>query len=141
MAINDGDVVHVHYTGKHEDGTVFDSSEGRDPLQFEVGAGMVIPGFENAVRGKEVGDKTSIVIPPEEGYGPRHEEAISKFPRETLQGIDPEIGLTLGLQDDQGNHHAATIVDLDDKEVTLDFNHFLAGKTLHFEIEIVGLGA
>lgn len=140
MAIENGDTVTVHYTGKLEDGKVFDTSEGRDPLTFEMGAGQLIPGFENALAGKEVGDKVTATVPPEEGYGTRNEELVQDMPRDRVQGADLEVGQVLGLETEDGNAYQAQVVDLDDETVKLDFNHFLAGKELTFEIEVVAVG-
>lgn len=139
MAIEEGNTVSVHYTGKLESGDVFDSSEGRDPLTFTVGGGQLIKGFDNAVRGKAVGDKVTAVIPPEEGYGPTNPEMVQQIPLERVQGADVKIGQVLGLEDNNGNPFQATVTAMDDENVTLDFNHFLAGKTLTFEIEIVSV--
>lgn len=139
MAIETGNTVSVHYTGKLEDGTVFDSSEGRDPLTFEVGSGQLIPGFDRAVIGKDVGETTTATIAPEEGYGERDPERVLEIKKEQLTGVDPEPGQVLGLQDDQGNSHQATVAEVGDETVKLDFNHFLAGKTLQFEIEVVSV--
>lgn len=139
MAIEEGNTVSVHYTGKLEDGQVFDSSEGRDPLTFTVGGGQLIKGFDNAVRGKETGDKVTAVIPPEEGYGATNPEMVQTMPTERLQGAEVAVGQVLGLEDAQGNPFQATVTDLNEETVTLDFNHFLAGKTLTFEIEIVSV--
>ena len=141
MAIEQGNTVSVHYTGKLEDGTVFDSSEGRDPLVFEVGSGQLIPGFDNGVVGMNEGDKTTLTIAPEEGYGVRDEERVLEITRDQLTGVDPEIGQVLGLTDDQGNPHQASVVGVSESHVKLDFNHFLAGKTLLFDIEIVNVSS
>lgn len=137
MTINDGDTVTVHYTGRLEDGTVFDTSEGRDPLSFEMGAGRLIPGFEKAVDGKDVGDKVTATIPAEEAYGPHDPALVQEMDRERVQGTELELGQVLGLETEDGNAYQATVVGLTDDMVTLDFNHFLAGKTLIFEIEVV----
>ncbi len=137
MAIKEGDTVAVHYTGKLPDGQVFDSSEGRDPLEFTVGAGQLIAGFDNAVRGKEIGDKTTVEIPPEEGYGHADPERVQTIPREMLDADNLEEGQVLGLQTPDGQALQATVQSLDEATVTLDFNHFLAGKTLTFDIEVV----
>jgi peptidylprolyl isomerase len=140
MAIQDGDTVTVHYTGKLEDGQVFDSSEGRDPLTFEVGSGMLIAGFESAIKGKGVGDKVTATVPPEEGYGTREPNLVQKMPRDRIQGTDLEVGQVLGLETEDGKSYQAQVMELNDAEVTLDFNHFLAGKTLQFDIEVVAVG-
>lgn len=139
MAIEEGNTVSVHYTGKLESGDVFDSSEGRDPLTFTVGGGQLIKGFDNAVRGKEVGDKITATIPPAEGYGESNPEMVQTIPAERVQGADVKVGQVLGLEDNNGNPFQATVTDMNDETVTLDFNHFLAGKTLVFEIEIVSV--
>ncbi len=139
MAIAVGDTVSVHYTGKLADGNVFDSSEGRDPLTFEVGSGQLIAGFDQAVLGKEVGDKVSVEIPPEEGYGTHDPNMIQDLPRDRIQGVDLELNQVLGLEDDQGRPFQAQVVGLTDDVVKLDFNHFLAGKTLTFDIEVVSV--
>lgn len=139
MAIEPGNTVQVHYTGKLEDGTVFDTSEGRDPLTFKVGSGQLIPGFDQAVVGKDVGETTTATIPPEEGYGERDPARILEIQKEQLTGVDPEVGQVLGLQDEQGNSHQATVAEVGDETVKLDFNHFLAGQTLVFEIEVVAV--
>lgn len=141
MSIKDGDRVSVHYTGRLESGEVFDSSEGRDPLTFTVGSGELIPGFDRGVIGKTVGDKTEVTCAPEEAYGPRDETRIMQLERERLQNIEPEVGQYLGLEDDQGNPHQASVTEVTDTHVTLDFNHFLAGKTLIFTIEVVSVEA
>ncbi len=137
MAIKEGDTVAVHYTGKLPDGQVFDTSEGRDPLEFTVGAGQLIAGFDKAVRGKEVGEKTTVEIPPEEGYGQADPERIQTIPREMLDADGLEEGQVLGLQTPDGQALQATVQAVNEETVTLDFNHFLAGKTLTFDIEVV----
>ncbi len=139
MAIEQGNTVSVHYTGKLEDGTIFDSSAGRDPLTFEAGAGQLIPGFDKGVLGMEVGDTKTLEIPAEDGYGPRDEERMLEITRDQLTGVDPEVGQVLGLTDDNGNPHQATVAGVTETHVKLDFNHFLAGKTLFFDIEIVSI--
>ena len=139
MAIENGDTVQVHYTGRLEDGHVFDSSEGRGPLEFKVGAGQVIPGFDQAVAGQDVGAKTTVEVPPEQGYGPHDPNMVQTLDRARVQGEGFEEGQVLGLQDDEGRPFQATVVGLDDDKITLDFNHFLAGKTLVFDIEVVGV--
>lgn len=137
MAITEGDRVAVHYTGRLEDGQVFDTSEGRGPLEFTVGAGELIAGFDNAVRGLDVGEKTTIEIPPEEAYGARDPERVQEVPKEMLDAPDLEEGQVIGLQTPDGQQLQATVLKLDEEKITLDFNHFLAGKTLRFDIEVV----
>lgn len=139
MPARSGDTVTVHYRGTLEDGTVFDSSEGRAPLLFTLGAGDVISGFEAAVIGLEVGEKAVATIPPEEAYGPRHEEAVQEVPIDLFGEAAPDIGDVVSVIADDGSQLAATVAAISDDlmTVTLDFNHPLAGRTLTFEIELV----
>ena len=138
MAIKKGDTVFVHYTGTLDDGSEFDSSRSRDPLEFVIGAGMVISGFEDAALGKKKGDKVSVSIPPEKAYGERSEEMLLVIPRSELprQIADPAPGMWLQLDTEQGDMDVL-ISRVTDTEVTLDGNHPLAGETLHFTMEIV----
>ena len=134
----EGDKVKVHYTGKLEDGTVFDTSENRPPLEFEIGKGNVIPGFEQGVVGMELNDKKTVTIPADSAYGQRRDELsveVSKgdFPPD----IDPNIGQQLQIKRPDGNVIDVTITNVDGDKVTLDANHPLAGKTLVFDIELV----
>lgn len=136
-----GDAVTVHYRGSLADGSEFDSSQGREPLLFTLGAGDVIPGFEAAVLGLEVGDKTTVVIPPEEAYGPRYEEAVQVVPIDAFGEGAPEVGaiITVIAEDDSRMSATVTAISEDLMDVTLDFNHPLAGEELTFEIELVGI--
>ncbi|MEM1127536.1 MAG: peptidylprolyl isomerase [Bacteroidota bacterium] len=139
--VKEGDTVSVHYTGRLEDGTVFDSSSGRDPLQFTVGGGQVIAGFESAVLGMEVGQTKEQHIPVDEAYGPHRDEMVLDVGREQLPpDMTPEVGqqLQLGLQD--GGAVPVTIVEVTDEAVKLDGNHPLAGQPLIFDIELVEIG-
>ncbi|WP_339749911.1 peptidylprolyl isomerase [uncultured Rubinisphaera sp.] len=137
-AAKSGDTVRIHYTGKLEDGTQFDSSEGRDPLEFALGSGNVIPGFENAVEGMAVGDKKSVTIPPEEAYGPRHEQLIQDVPRNRLpDGITPTVGMELQSQNENGQVMQFSVTAVDEESITVDGNHPLAGKALSFDVELV----
>ena len=139
--IKTGDTISVDYTGKLENGDVFDSSEGRSPLKFTVGAGMLIKGFDQAVIGMKKGDKKSVTIPPEEGYGPRNEEHYIDIPRDQIPAEIPlEIGLQLELQDPSGRPVPALVSEITDESVRMDINHFLAGKTLVFDISIAETG-
>lgn len=136
--VQEGDEIKVHYTGKLEDGTVFDSSRERDPLQFKVGSGMMIKGFDEAVRGMEIGDSKTANIKSEEAYGERNDQMIitltkDKFP----ENIDPEEGQQLSMQSQQGQPIPVVVTKVEEDEVTLDANHPLAGKDLVFDIEIV----
>jgi peptidylprolyl isomerase len=138
MSIKNGDTVFVHYTGRLDDGTQFDSSEGREPLEFVVGSGMTIPGFEAAVLGREKGDKVSVSIPPEQGYGLPNEEMKIIVPRSEIPShIKPEAGMLLQITLEQGELDVA-VSRVTDEEIELDGNHPLAGKTLNMDIEIVG---
>jgi len=153
--VQKGDKIRVHYTGKFEDGTVFDSSEAcmhhghdhegehhhhhnHDPLEVEVGAGYVIPGFDNALVGMKIGDKKTVTITPDEGYGHPMEQMIIKvkidqFPAEPI----PEVGMDLELSGQDGSVIPATITHIEGEDVTIDANHPLAGKTLIFDLSLV----
>ncbi|MBE0592737.1 MAG: peptidylprolyl isomerase [Gemmatimonadales bacterium] len=131
-----GDTVKVHYTGTLDDGTVFDSSAGRDPIEFTIGSETVIPGFENAVVGLAVGDKTTVVIGAEDAYGPRSDEKILVVDRSWLPAEpEPSVGMMLQGQSPEGVV-MFTITGVEDEKVTLDGNHPLAGKQLTFDIEL-----
>ena len=137
MAIKQGDTVFVHYTGTLEDGTEFDSSDGREPLEFVMGGGMILPGFEKAVQGKEVGDKVSVSIAPEDAYGEHNDEMVIIVPRsEVPDHIEPEEGMMLQLTLEEGELDVV-ISRVTDDDVELDGNHPLAGKRLNFAIEVV----
>lgn len=136
--VQKGNKVKVHYTGKLSDGQVFDSSEGREPLEFTIGSGMLIQGFETGVVGMEVGDTKTVKITPEEGYGERNDELVAVVPR---TNIPPDVDVSVGqmLQVQQPNNQTVNVVvtDVSDENVTLDANHPLAGKELTFDIEVV----
>lgn len=132
-----GNTVRVHYTGTLTDGSMFDSSEGREPLEFVVGEGMVIPGFDDAVADLEVGGKTTVTIPCDEAYGARQDEMVSNVPLEFFGEEKPEVGWMLQLQSPEGQIMPATVVAVTDEEATLDLNHPLAGQDLTFVIELV----
>ena len=136
-----GDTIKVHYTGKLEDGSVFDSSLQRDPLEFTIGEGQIIPGFEKAVVGMEAGQNKTVQIESAEAYGPRYEEMVQVVERTQIpDDISLEVGAQLQANHPQGGPIILTVTDLSDAEVTLDANHPLAGKDLTFEIELVALG-
>jgi len=133
-----GDTVKVHYTGKLDDGTVFDSSLDREPLSFTLGEGQLIPGFEAAVIGMEVGDSTTAKIPSAEAYGPVKEDMIARIGKDQLpDGLNPEVGQKLQVPQNNGQVLIVTITDVDESHITLDANHPLAGKDLTFDIELV----
>ena len=137
MEIKDKKVVSIHYKGTLADGTVFDSSEGREPLLFMYGAGMIIPGLEEGIEGLKVGDKKTVNVPFEKAYGPVQEEAKQEVPKEQMPKDAPlEVGMQLAAQ---GPHGVipVTIVEIKDNSVVIDFNHPLAGKDLIFDVEVV----
>lgn len=134
-----GDTVQVHYTGKLDDGSVFDSSRGRDPLEFTVGAGQVIAGFDGAVAGMRPGDRKTVTIPAEEAYGSHREELRFTVPRAQFpDDLEPEVGQQLQMSQN-GEAAIVTVAAVADEGVTLDANHPLAGRDLTFELELVGI--
>jgi FKBP-type peptidyl-prolyl cis-trans isomerase 2 len=141
--VKNGDQVKVHYTGKFDSGDVFDTSEGADPLAFTVGAGQVIPGFDNALVGMKVGETKDIVIEPENAYGERIDELIQTINRDQFQlgGAEPQVGMTIEMHTSQGNVIPLVISDLTAETVTLDANHPLAGEQLHFSLTLVEIAA
>ena len=133
-----GDTVRVHYTGTLDDGTVFDSSTGREPLEFTLGEGRVIAGFEEAVTGMEVGETKTSRIDADEAYGPRREDLLLDVPREQIPSeIDLQVGQQLTLQQPNGQAVPVTVAEFSDETVTLDANHPLAGEALTFELTLV----
>ena len=137
-----GDAVKVHYTGKFDSGEVFDTSEGSEPLGFQVGGGQVIPGFEQALIGMSVGETKEIVIPPAQAYGERMQELVQTIQRDrfSLGEMEPEVGLAIEMHTPQGNI-PLVITELTDTTVTLDANHPLAGEHLHFALTLVEIAA
>jgi peptidylprolyl isomerase len=137
-----GDTVRVHYTGTLDNGSEFDSSDGRDPLEFTLGEGRVIPGFESAVDGMAVGDSKTVTIPAAEAYGDHDPQLIHRVARDQVPDeIDLQIGLELQAQDQSGNPIRFSVAEFDDSTVTLDANHPLAGKDLTFKLELVDVKA
>jgi len=136
-----GDTISVHYTGRFEDGNIFDSSQDRSPLKFTVGAGQLIKGFDDAVVGMTTGEKKKVTIAPDDGFGRRSEGPLFDFPRTGVpEGMQLEIGMMLQLKDDHGNPVPARVAALNDQTVTMDCNHPLAGKTLEFDIQVIETG-
>ncbi|WP_305045397.1 FKBP-type peptidyl-prolyl cis-trans isomerase [Geoalkalibacter sp.] len=136
--LKSGDTAKVHYTGTLDDGTVFDSSREREPLEFQVGAGQLIAGFDEGVLGMSLGETRNIHIPAEKAYGPHREELVIDVDRRQFpQDITPEVGRQLQTEDNHGHPLIVTITAIDGDKVTLDANHPLAGKNLNFEIELV----
>ncbi len=133
-----GDKVKVHYRGTLEDNSEFDSSHGRDPLEFTLGEQAVIAGFENAILGMSVGESKTVRIPPEEAYGHRSDDNLVEIPRsEVPKELDLKIGTMLPLQAENGQYFQLPVVGLTDEKITIDANHQLAGELLIFEIELV----
>ena len=137
--VKSGDKIKVHYHGKLNDGETFDSSEGRDPLEFEVGSGMVIKGFDDGVTGMSVGEKKTINIPFAEAYGPVNPEMIIEMPKDRFpEDMKLEVGMPLMMSDQQGQQFQVKIEEIKEEVVMLDANHALAGKDLTLElVEIV----
>ena len=136
--VKSGDTVKVHYHGRLDDGTTFDSSQGREPLQFEVGTGLVIPGFDNGVLGMAVGEKKTLTIVSDDAYGPVDPNRVVEFPKANFpEGLKPEIGMQLNMTAETGEEIPVVITDIKEEVVVLDANHPLAGQTLIFDVELV----
>ncbi|GAB4365591.1 MAG: peptidylprolyl isomerase [Elainellaceae cyanobacterium] len=135
-----GDTVAVHYTGKLDNGAVFDSSEGREPLQFSIGSGNLIPGFEQAVIGMAPGESKTATIPAEQAYGPHHQEMVLVVERQRIPDDVPvTVGQRLQIQQQGGQVIPVMVTDISDSDVTLDANHPLAGQDLIFDIQLVSI--
>lgn len=138
MQAAEGNTVKVHYTGKLNDGTIFDSSKEVDPIQFTIGSGEIIPGFEDAVIGMSKGENKTVTIPSKDAYGPKREDLIAQVQRSELPpDINLSIGQRLQIGDQQSGTMVVMVVDANEENVTLDANHPLAGQDLTFDIEIV----
>jgi len=136
--VKNGDTVKVHYTGKLVNGEQFDSSAGREPLEFTVGAGMMIKGFDAALPGMEVGDKKTVNIPAAEAYGEKDPNAVIPFPKENVpEDMKLEPGMQLTLTNQEGQPFPVVVSEVKDDVIILDANHFLAGEELVFDIELV----
>lgn len=136
--LKDGDTAKVHYTGTLEDGRVFDSSKEKEPLEFTLGRGQIIPGFEEGVVGMEVGETKNIQIEPQNAYGERREELVLDVPKaEFPDNVTPEIGMQFQIKQEDGSQFGVVVTDVAEESVTLDANHPLAGQTLHFQVELV----
>ena len=137
-----GDTVRIHYTGTLTSGETFDSSEGRDPLEFVVGSGQIIPGLDSAIPGMGIGDKKTVEVPCANAYGETNPDACQAVPRaEIPDNIPLEVGTQLQMQTPQGQVVPVTVAEVSETEVTLDANHPLAGKDLIFAIEMVAIDA
>jgi FKBP-type peptidyl-prolyl cis-trans isomerase 2 len=138
MAVQSGDTIKIHYHGRLSDGTTFDSSAGRSPLEFTVGSGSVIKGFDDGVQGMTVGEKKTIEIPFLQAYGPEDPSMIIEFPIDRLpEDLKPEIGMQLNMNNAEGQQFAVTITDITNDNIILNANHPLAGKDLIFDLELV----
>ncbi len=133
-----GDTVRIHYTGTLDDGTQFDSSAGREPLEFALGGGQVIPGFDSAVDGMNVGENKTVTIPPEQAYGQRHEQLVQQVSRDALpDDMEPAVGMQLQSQSPDGHVMNLVVTEVADDSITVDANHPLSGQALTFDIELV----
>jgi len=140
--VDNGSIVKVHYTGTLASGEVFDSSEGREPLEVTIGQGQLIKGFENALMGMVVSEKKTFTLPPDQAYGNRDDEAVRSFPRDQIPpGMDIQVGQMLALSTPDGQQVPAKVTDLDTNSIILDLNHPLAGESLTFAIEVVSISA
>lgn len=138
--VETGNTVKVHYTGKLEDGQVFDTSADREPLEFQIGKGQMIPGFEVGIMGMELKEKKTISIPSEQAYGPIKDELFFDIKKEQLpEGLEPKVGMELVSKHQDGSEAIVKVSELKDDLVTIDANHPLAGKDLVFDIEVVGI--
>lgn len=138
--VKSGDKVKVHYHGKLTSGETFDTSEGRDPLEFTVGSGQVIKGFDDALVNMSVGEKKTVQIPVNEAYGERREDMMVQYPRQEFpQDMTPEVGMQLHMSDSMGNNFPVIITEVQDELVILDANHPLAGQDLIFDLELVSI--
>jgi FKBP-type peptidyl-prolyl cis-trans isomerase 2 len=136
--VKTGDTVKVHYHGKLTDGTTFDSSEGREPLEFEVGSGSVISGFDSGVTGMKVGEKKTVNIPVDEAYGQKQEDLFMEFPLDRFPpDVVPEVGMQLNMSNGSEQNFPVIIAEVSDDKVILDANHPLAGEDLTFDLELV----
>jgi len=137
-----GDVVSIHYTGKLDDGTEFDSSAGGDPLQFVLGSNQVIQGFSKAIEGMAVGDSKTVNIPATEAYGPRNEQMVQEVPKSVLpEDLVPKEGMALQARNPEGRPVNLMVTAVGDETITVDGNHPLAGKALNFDIELVDIAS
>ena len=140
--VETGQFVRVHYKGTLQNGEIFDTSEGRHPLEVQIGEGQIISGFENALMGMSLNEKKVFTLDPEDAYGQKDESLTHSFPRADVPAeINPEVGQTVALCSSEGQQVPALITEMDDEKVVVDLNHPLAGQTLTFDIEVVGISA
>lgn len=136
--IQKGNTITVHYTGRYENGDIFDSSIGKEPLTFKVGEGNIINGFENAILGKEIGDKVEVDIEPIDAYGDYREDLLIEVPNSSLPGA-VEVGMSLQAQAENGTPINVTVKEVKEDSVIVDANHPLSGKRINFSIEIINI--
>lgn len=140
MMVKKGNTIKVQYTGKLEDGTVFDKSKKDEPLEFNVGSGKIIPGFDKAVEGMKLNEEKKVTLKPEEAYGRRDKTLIKQLPKSSLpDDLKPDKGMVLKLQDQGGRSIPATVVDMTEDNLVIDLNHPLAGRNLTFDITVVDI--
>ncbi|THB67814.1 MAG: peptidylprolyl isomerase [Gammaproteobacteria bacterium] len=139
MKISAGKTVAIEYTLKLEDGEIADSNVGGEPLQFEFGSGQIIPGLESGIEGLGAGETASVEVAPTDGYGDVIQEHIVTIAREQIQGENLDIGMNIQSQSEEGHIFNGTISSIDDDEVTIDFNHPMAGKTLFFDVTVLSV--
>lgn len=138
--VQNGDKIRVHYHGKLRSGETFDSSNGREPLEFTVGSGQVIKGFDEGVKGMQVGEKKTVEIPVGEAYGEKQQEMMIEFPKEQFpQDMNPEVGMQLMMSNGSGQQFPVTVAEVKENSVVLDANHPLAGQDLIFDLELVSI--
>lgn len=138
MAIKRGNLVKFHFTGRFEDGEIFANTRGKEPIEYKVGEGRIFRDIEDALVGMEVSEKKEIVIPPDRGYKQRDETLVKKFPKNNLRGIEGKVGKIIRLENEEGDFNAKVLA-IEEDTVTIDLNHPLAGKTLRFDIEVLGV--
>ncbi|MCB0332078.1 MAG: peptidylprolyl isomerase [Bdellovibrionales bacterium] len=139
MTVTTGSKVSFEYTLKDDDGVQIDSSIGQDPLEYTHGAGQIVPGLERELEGMKIGENKEVTVAPKDGYGERTPDAFAKIPKENIPQDSQSVGSVLQMQDPQGNILQGVITEVRDDDLILDFNHPLAGKTLHFSVKIVGI--
>jgi peptidylprolyl isomerase len=138
--VKNGDKIKVHYHGKLRSGETFDSSQGREPLEFTVGSGQVIKGFDEGVKGMKVGEKKTVEIPVQEAYGEKQQEMMIEFPKDQFPpDMKPEVGMQLMMTNGSGQNFPVTVAEVKENSVVLDANHPLAGQDLIFDLELVSI--
>jgi peptidylprolyl isomerase len=140
MQAKQGDKVKIHYTGKLEDGDIFASSKNKEPIEFTLGRGQVMPGIEESVEGMETGQTKTVKVPSDKAYGPYRKELTQAIPKREIPGdLKPEVGQRLNVKWSDGKETAVSVIDVSESSVTIDANHPLAGKDIVFELELVGI--